>query len=163
MGKGDRIMPGLWQRLGGFGTKVIRTAQQLGRSLGETLRIIKPIAPFVEPMAAARDWGRVTTADALEPQIIALRPDEQVPHDLFVVSDIPWKDKFAYQVSIFGRDRRTGRFKRQVYDMSVSREMTIQEVVETAKLTFGRCQTAHFAEFWDVKVTGAWKSAEVEW
>jgi len=163
VGYGDTKMPGIWQTLGGFGTKVIRTAQQIGRSLGETLRIIKPVAPIVEPLAAARDWGRVQIADALEPEIAALRPDETVPHSLFTVSDIPWADKYAYQVTIFGRDRATGRFKRQVYDMTVSREMTIGEVIEAAKLTFGRCQTAHFREMWDVAVTGAWKSPEVEW
>lgn len=156
-------MSGILGKLGGFGTRVIRTAQQIGRSLGETLGLVRKIAPDIEPMAAARDMGRVSTADALTPEITALRPDEFVPRDLFTVSDIPWADKYAYEVSIYGRDRRTGRFKRQKFDMTVGRQMSIEEIKETAKLTFGRCTRAHFSEFFDIAVTGAWKSPEVEW
>lgn len=156
-------MPGIWKRLGGYGTKVIRLGQQLGRSLGEVLHLIKPVAPIIEPMAAARDWGRVATADALEPQIAALRPDETVPRDLFTISDIPWADKYAYQISVFGRDRATGRFRRQKFDMTVSREMTIEEAIVEAKARFGGYAGSQFSEVWDAAVTGAWKSAEVEW
>jgi len=162
-------MPGIWRRLGGFGTKVIRTAQQLGRTLGETLHLIKPIAPIVEPMAAARDWGRVAIADALEPQIAALRPDESVPRDLFTISDIPWADRFAYQVTIYGRDagitdpKKRGQFKNQMFDMTVGREMTIEEVIAEAKHRFGGYEGAQMMDIFDVAVTGAWKSAEVEW
>lgn len=156
-------MPGILRRLGSAGVKYIRKAQQLGRSLGETIGLLKPIAPEIEPMAAARDWGRVSTADALTPEITKLRPDESVPRDLFVRSDLPWSDKYAYQIAVFGRDRMTGRFKNQVYDMTVSKEMTVEEIKETAKLTFGRCTRAHFSEFFDIAVTGAWKSPEVEW
>lgn len=156
-------MPGIWKRLGGFGTKVIRTAQQLGRSLGETIGIIKPVAPEVEPMAAARDWGRVRTADALEPQIVALRPDETVPRDLFTISDIPWADKYAYQITIYGRDLTTGRFARQKYDMTVSREMTVQEALDEAHRRFGKTGASPLMDVFDVAVTGAWKSAEAEW
>lgn len=156
-------MPGIWQRLGGFGTKVIRSAQALGRSLGETLHLIKPIAPIVEPMAAARDWGRVQTADALEPQIAALRPDESVPRDLFTISDIPWADKYAYQVTIFGRDRATGQFRNQQFDMTVGREMTVEEAIAEAKYRFGGYEGSRMSEIFDAAVTGAWKSAEVTW
>lgn len=156
-------MPGIWKRLGGYGTKVIRLGQKWGRSLGEVLHLIEPVAPIVEPMAAARDWGRVSIADALEPQIAALRPDETVPHSLFTISDIPWADKYAYQVTVFGRDRATGRFARQKFDMTVSRTMTVQEAIEEAKTRFGGYEGSRMSEVFDVAVTGAWKSAEVEW
>ena len=162
-------MPGIWQRLGGFGTKVIRSAQALGRSLGETLRLIKPVAPVVEPMAAARDWGRVSTADALEPQIAALRPDESVPRDLYTTSDIPWSDKYAYEVSVYGRNismghpRTWGQFTRQKFDMTVSRVMNIQEITEEAHRRHGKTGDSPKMVIFSVAVTGAWKSAEVEW
>jgi len=114
-------------------------------------------------MAAARDWGRVSVADALEPQITALRPDELVPRDLFTVSDIPWADKYAYQVTVFGRDRATGRFARQKFDMTVGRTMTIQDAMDEARARFGGYEGSRMSEVFDVAVTGAWKSAEVEW
>lgn len=162
-------MPGLWQRLGGFGTKVIRTGQRLGRTLGEVLHLVKPVAPIIEPMAAARDWGRVSKADALTPEIAALRPDETVPRDLFTISDIPWADRFAYQVTVFGRDagitdpKKRGQFRRQMFDMTVGREMTIEEAIAEAKYRFGGYEGSQMMEVFDVAVTGAWKSAEVEW
>lgn len=156
-------MPGIWQRLGGFGTKVIESALQIGRSLGETLRIIKPVAPEIEPMAAARDWGHVQTSDALEPAITALRPDEFVPRDLFVTSEIPWKDKYAYQVTVYGRDLITGRFTRQKFDMTVNTEMSVQGVIDETKSRFGSQGASPILEVFDVAVTGAWKSPEIEW
>jgi len=118
-------------------------------------------------MAAARDWGRVSTADALTPQITALRPDEFVPRDLFVVSDIPWADKYAYQITVFGRDNRPGKtrgqFRRQLFDMTVGREMSVEEVLREAQYRFGGYEAAQFSEIFDAAVTGAWRSPEVEW
>lgn len=156
-------MPGIWQRLGSFGTRVIRLGQDLGQSLGEVLGLIKPIAPLVEPMAAARDWGRVSVSDALSPDVVKLRPDEEVPRDLFVVSDIPWADKYAYEVTVFGRDRATGRFARQKFDMTVGQEMTVQEAMDEARARFGGYEGSRMSAVFDVAVTGAWKSPEVEW
>lgn len=120
-------------------------------------------------MAAARDWGRVSTADALEPQITALRPDEYVPRDLFTVSDIPWADKYAYEVTVYGRNiglgrpETWGRFHRQKFDMTVGREMTVQEAIDEAHRRFGKTGGSPLMEIFDVAITGAWKSAEAEW
>jgi len=156
-------MPGLWSRLGSFGTKVIRSAQQLGQSLGEVLGIIKPVVPFVDPMAVAREWGKVSTFDALTPDVAKLGPDELVPRDLFVTRDVPWRGRFAYEVSIYGRNLATGQFARWKYNMQANRELTIQEVNDEARLNIGRKGRSPKLEIWDVTVTGAWRSAEVEW
>jgi len=105
----------------------------------------------------------VQIADALEPEIAALRLDETIPHSLFTISDIPWADKYAYQITIFGRDRATGQFRRQKFDMTVSREMTIEDAIMEAKARFGGYAGSQFSEVFDAAVTGAWKSPEVEW
>ena len=163
VGTGDDNLAGIFQRLGSFGTAVIQTAKQIGWSLGETLGILERSQIDVEPLAAARDWGRVSTSEALEPEITALGGDEYIPHSLFVTSDIPWKEKFAYQVTIFGRDRATGRFKNQAFDMTVGREMTIDEIITLAHTRFGGYEGSKMSEVFDAQVTGAWKSGEVEW
>lgn len=156
-------MPGIWQSIGSFGTKVIRLGQDLGRSLGETLGLIQPIAPFIEPMAAARDWGNVSISDALSPDVAKLRDDQFVPRDLFATSDIPWADKYAYEVAIFGRDSSTGQFRRTKFDLTVTREMTIEEIKNHARASLGQGGRYPFSEIFDVAVTGAWKSPEIEW
>lgn len=162
-------MPGILSTLGSWGRGLISRAQQTGRSLGETLGILERHEIIIEAEPAARDWGLVSTADALTPDVSAIRDYDYVPHNLFVESEIPWREKFAYQVTIYGRDagiedpKHRGRFRHQAFDMTVSREMTVQEVKDAALIRFGGYEGAKMMEIFDVAVTGAWKSAEVEW
>jgi len=156
-------MAGIWSKLGDFGLAAIERLQEAGRSLGEALHILKPIAPDIEPMAAARDWGAVSTHDALEPEVLAVLEDELIPRDLYVARDVPWQGRFAYEVSTYGRDLTTGRFARWKYNLTTARELTIQEVQDEAERVIGKRGRSPQLDIWSMKVTGAWRSAEVEW
>lgn len=114
-------------------------------------------------MALARDWGQVSTADALTPALALLRGDEEIPRDLYTATDVPKKYRYGYEVSIYGRDLATGQFASRKYSIPVSREMTPDEVIEMAESSLGRRGRSPEVEIWSAKVTHAWRSVEIEW
>lgn len=153
-------MPGILKRLGSWGTSIIKAAIKTGRTIAETVGILKPVKPAFTVTDAPRDWGRVSRSEDASPQIAALKDASMVPEALFSTTDIPWARKYAYTVSIFGRDLATGRFARQDYDMTTSRQLSIGEVKEMAGSRIGKAGISALIDIFDIEVSNAWTREE---
>lgn len=92
--------------------------------------------------------------------MLAIPDNEYVPDRLHIASDIPWRRKYAYTVSVYGRDLATGQFARQDYDMTVSRKMTIGEIKDTAARRIGKSGSAPLIDIFDINVSNAWEREE---
>lgn len=149
-------MPGILERFGGWGKRVIATAIKIGRSIAETVRFVRPLAPEVTTPAVTRDWGHVTRSEEASPAILDLPDAEYVPDRLHSITDIPFKRPWAYTVSIYGRDIATGRFARQDYDLTTSRKLTIGEVKDMAANRIGKTGVSALIDIFDVQVSNAW-------
>jgi len=91
---------------------------------------------------------------------LSLRNDEYVPDELFAHSDIPWARKFAYTVSVYGRDIATGQFARQDYDLTASRKLSIGEVKGMAASRIGQDGTSALINIFSMTVSNAWEREE---
>lgn len=146
--------------MGSWGKRVVATAIETGRSIAETVGIIKPVAPEITITGAERDWGRVSLAESNEAIIADLPNEEYVPDELFTESEIPWKRQYAYTVAIYGRDLATGRFARQEYDLTTNRQLTIAEVKDMASSRIGKAGVSAIIDIFDVAVVNAWERVE---
>ena len=153
-------MPGILERLGSWGTSIIKSAIETGRGIAETVGILKPTAPEITIPEASTDWGHVSRSEESRPDVLALRNDEQVPDHLYEHSEIPWSRKFAYTVSVYGRDIATGRFARQDYDLTASRKLTIGEVKGMAASRIGQDGTSALINIFSMTVSNAWEREE---
>lgn len=153
-------MPGILARLGSFGMRVVKSAIETGRTIAEAVGFVRPVAPTVTVADTEREWGHVTRSEEAEPTILALSDTEYVADRLHQVSDIPWRRKYCYTVSVYGRDLATGRFAREDYDMTFSDKMTIGEIKDTAGQRIGKEGTSAAIDIFDVEVSNAWKREE---
>jgi len=149
--------------LGSFGRSLIQRAIDLGRTLGEQLEIIKPLAPLVSPPVAAREWGQVRIAEKRQPQFAALTPAETVPAAWFEETQIPWDKPLAYKVAVYGRSLATGRFIHQEYDLTVSRPLTAGEACDEAAARLGTAGASPTVDIFSVALVGASRRAGEEW
>jgi len=149
--------------LGSFGRSIISRAIDVGRSIGEVLRIVQPIAPQIEPVSVAREWGQVSRPAGWEERFGLLAPDQAVPVDWFEMSEIPWDKPLAYKVAVYGRDKATGRFLHQEYDLTVSRPLTMEEAVDEAEARLGATGTSPTVDIFSVKLIGASRRMGEEW
>lgn len=153
-------MPGILARLGSFGMRVVQSAIQTGRTIAETIGFVRPVAPDVTVAAVEREWGHVSRSEEAEPTILALSDTEYIADRLHMTSDIPWRRKYAYTVSVYGRDLATGRFARQDYDMTFSRKMSIGEIKEATGQRVGKSGTDPVIDIFDMEVSNAWAREE---
>lgn len=153
-------MPGILARLGSFGMRIVRSAIETGRTLAETVGFVRPIAPTVTIEAAAPEWGHVSRSEEAEPTILAIPDTEYVPDRLHMTFDIPWRRKYCYTVSIYGRDLATGRFAREDYDLTMSKKMTIGEIKDVAGQRIGKAGVSAAIDIFDIEVSNAWEREE---
>jgi len=147
---------GLFARLGDFATKIYKSLQTFGGGIADAIGLGRQagLSPSLE--AVTREWGAVKVSGESEKVIAGLRPWETVPHDLYQTQDIPWRRPFGYTVTIYGRDLATGRFSHNEYNITVSREMVIEEIGDEAMRLIGSQGMSPIIEIFDVKVTRAW-------
>jgi len=156
--------------LGSFGRSVIERAIELGRTVGEALRIIEPLAPEVAVPEVIHEWGQVRVAGERKEQFAALAPEATVPVDWFEESEIPWDKPIAYTVAIYGRDligmygpRTKGRFASQEFTVTVSRPLTVEEVLDEAARRIGMTGASPTMDIFSIKLVGASVRAGEEW
>ncbi len=149
------IFGGLESFLGTFGRGIISGLQAIGGSIADAIGLGREagVNPALE--ALTHEWGQVEIAHGREPDFATLRPYETVPRDWFETSDIPWNRPFAYKVSVYGRDLESGRFTSQEFDITVSRELTIDEVENETIARLGATGQSPIIEMFKVKVIGA--------
>lgn len=149
--------------LGSFGRSIISRAIDIGRSIGEVLRIIEPVAPQVEPVSVAREWGQVAKPPGWEERFGLLAPDMAIPVDWFELSEIPWDKPLAYKVAVYGRDKATGRFIHQEYDLTVSRPLTVEEALDEAEARLGATGRSPIVDIYSITLVGASRRMGEPW
>jgi hypothetical protein len=153
-------MPGLFRRLGDFTIKFAREQVARGQSLLESLGVLERHEIVVEPEAAARDWARLETFDAVSPEVSKLFGDDLIPKDWYIVSDTIWKKGYAYEVHVHGRDRATGQFRSDVFNLASQDELSIAEIEQRTIDTFTAGEEYPYSQISRVRVTGAFASPE---
>lgn len=149
-------MPGILERFGSWGKRVVQTAIETGRTIAQTVGFVRPLAPEITPAAVASEWGHVSQSEQAEAAILDLPDNEYVPDRLHSVADVPFTRPYAYTVSIYGRDIATGRFARQDYDLTTSRKLTIGEVKDMAAQRIGKTGVSALIDIFSMAVSNAW-------
>lgn len=140
-------MPGIFQRLGSFGQRIIKSAISTGRTILETVGFIKPIVPTIDAADVAHDYGQVQVQEEYSPEVKSLGSNTIIPDSLHAPTDIPFKRPFAYKVVVFGRYvagtirdgvKVGGRFAKEEYDLPSNRKLTKAEIMDMAKGRLGK-------------------------
>lgn len=158
-----RRIRSLGGQLGSFATSAISRAIEAGRTIGEFLGIIEPLAPEVSLPEAVHEWGQVQLGTERAEMYAGLAPEATVPRAWFVESDIPWDKPIAYKIAIYGRDLTTGRFMSQEYDITVSRPLTTEEVLDETARRIGMTGVSAITEIFSARLVGASTRAGEEW
>jgi len=149
--------------LGSFGRSLISRAIDVGRSIGEVVRIVQPVAPEIAPVAVAREWGQVSKPAGWEKRFGLIALDQPVPLDWFEFSEIPWDKPLAYKVAVYGRDLATGRFTHQEYDITVSRPLSVEEALDEAQSRLGSAGRSPTTDIFSITLVGASRRLGEEW
>jgi hypothetical protein len=160
-------MPGILERLGSFGRRIIDVVRETGRSIADAIAIARPIAPEVTEPDVLRDWGKVTRITERESLVASLPKDQAIPDYLYTTSDVPFKRPYAYTVTIQGRAvagregpggiKIGGRFVRDEFNVTASRPLTPEEVEEEAMRRFGAAGAYPLVSIRTLSVTAAMK------
>jgi len=127
---------GLFRAFGSFGQRIWSAIRSSARPLAEALGLARAAEVEVEPYALIREYRHSVRLAGLQEQVASIGLSEYVPRNLYVEAELPWKHRFAYQVSMSGRDLATGRFARTERWLTFSREMEIGEIMEEASVRF---------------------------
>jgi len=156
-------LKGLGGALGSFGRSIIQRAQDAGQGIAHVLGLAREAEAIVSPAIVQREWGEVGLATGRQEEFGALSATEQVPHSWFEESEIPWDKPYAYKVAIYGRDLATGRFTRQELDITVSRELTVEEALDETRIRVGISGTSPAFDVFSVSLVGASKRSGEAW
>ena len=158
-------MPGLFERLGSFASRVVKAVRETGKSILEAVNLIRPVAPDITVPDVISDFGQVTRLVEQESVITDLPRDDTIPDYLHTTVDIPFKRPYAYTVVIQGRsvagrigpggEKVGGRFTRDEFNITSNRQLSPQEVVDIGIRRFGAGGSAPLVSIRNISVTAA--------
>lgn len=158
-------MPGLFEKLGSFGRRVISIIRETGRSISEAVRFARPISPEITLPGAARDFGTVSRLEELARPVAAVHPRSVIPDYLHVPTAIPFNRDYAYTITIQGRAvagrigpggvKVGGRFTRDEFNITSNRQLTPNEAIDIATGRFGAGGTYALVSIRNISVTAA--------
>lgn len=163
-------MPGIFQRLGGFASSIIARVRQEGRTILETVGFLKPMVPTVTEQEVATQYGRAAVEEQYKGPILDLNPRTVIPPSLHVETDIPFARPWAYKAVVFGRFvagtirdgvKVGGRFAHEEYNLTSSRQLTKEEIVDMAKTRIGKKGGSPILEVFSVEVVAAYSREEI--
>jgi len=158
-------MPGIFQSIGSFGTRIIRSVVESGRSILETVGFLKPIVPTVTETDVARQYGRVVVEEQYKGAIVDLNAQTVIPQSLHVATDIPFMRPYAYKVIVYGRfaagtvrdgKKVGGQFGHEEYDLPTNRQLTKEEIVDMARGRIGKKGGTPIIEVLSIEVVAAY-------
>ena len=124
----------LW---GGLGRAALKLARTLVNPIKELLHLGEVGGIELEPTKLYQELSRLDREDRAAPRIAVLGRDDYIPAALHTEADIPWKRPYAYEVEMYGRDVKTGRFTHVSRAMPYSHELTIGEIEDDMDRLFG--------------------------
>jgi len=158
-------LPGIFARLGSFGTRVIKRVIETGRTIAETVGFLKPLVESVTELDVARQYGKVAIEETLRSDILDLNPRSVIPGSLYTPTDIPFKRPFAYKVVVFGRflagtirdgKKVGGQFAHEEYDLPTNRQLTKSEIEAMARSRVGKSGGSPILEVFSIEVVSAY-------
>jgi len=144
---------------GSFGSRIWEGIKGRAQPIAEALRIGREAERDIDVSDVWREYRKVIKLEGISEQLAILEPDKYVPTQLWVESEIPWKQRYAYEVTISGRDIATGRFARTQRVLTFSRELTGAEVLEEATTRFGKEGAYPQMDITHLSLTGAFSRA----
>lgn len=129
-------MPGILDRFGSFGQKLIRLAQQTGTGVSSLFDVADIVGVDVSSADVTREWGQVRTTTELESAVSAVPLEDYIPKELYVPRDPPFNRPYAYLVRFYGRDLE-GRFAAKEYNLTFSKEVRPGDIMDVAAERFG--------------------------
>jgi len=160
---------GLGEALGSFGRSIIERVQRIGGTIRDLWETVTGAGIEVEAPALKREWGEVATAVGRQSDFAALGPQETPDPSWYEESQVPWMTPIAYKVAVYGRrlitegKYRAGQFAREEYDITVSRPLTVADVLDEAGLRVGKLGGTPRMEIFSIKLIGASVRAGEEW
>lgn len=149
-------MPGVFERLGSFGKKILEAIQRVGGGGEDVFDAVDPLDLDLDSTTVVREWGHVRTSSQRETAVSSVNLDQQIPRDLHLDRDPPFNRPFAYTVRMFGRDQQ-GRFASKEYNLTFSDRPTSGQILEVAAGRFGvGGEYSEVAEVFDIAVVGAY-------
>lgn len=127
---------GLLASLGGFGRAIWNTIKSVAEPITTAFGLGRLAGVELSPVDLTREYRKVINLVGLSAQIAELEPDQYIPPELYQEAEIPWKRPYAYEVTISGRDLKTGQFTRTQRAMPFSRQLTIGEIEDQALAWF---------------------------
>lgn len=164
-------MPGIFQRLGGFASKVISVIREQGRTIGEAVGFLKPMVPTVTEQEVAVQYGRVAVEEQYKGDVVGLNPRSVIPLSLHVETDIPFMRPYAYKAVVFGRfvagtvrdgKKVGGQFAHEEYNLTTSRQLTKEEIIDMAKGRIGKQGGSPILEIFSIEVVAAYSREDIE-
>lgn len=140
---------------GSFGSKIWQGIKGRAKPIAEAIGIGRAAGREVSPIDLQREYRKVIKLEGISEQLATLDPGQYVPGQLWQESEIPWKHRFAYEVTISGRDLATGRFARTQRVLTFSRELLGSEVLEEATARFGSEGAYPQMDITHLSITGA--------
>lgn len=153
------MFKGLQSLWGGFGEAVLRYASQTVDALRTAFGLAREGGAPVDVPVLRQELSYIRREGEAAPYVAALGVNETIPENLYVESDIPWKQPFAYEVSIFGRDIATGEYTRTERIVTSSSELTPGEAIEIVSDRFGADGAYPQLYIEDMALTGAFTRA----
>lgn len=144
---------------GSFGSAIWQGIKGRAQPVVEALRIGREAEREVAAADVWREYRKIIKLEGISEQLATLAPGEYVPTQLWQESEIPWKQRFAYEVTISGRDIATGRFARTQRILTFSRELTAAEVLEESTVRFGKEGAYPQMDITHLSLTGAFSRA----
>ncbi len=155
---------GLFKRFGSFATRIWQQIKTSVQPIADAVGIGRIAGVELEPYDLTREYRKIIRLEGLESQIANVGLEQTIPHNLYTEADMPWKRRFAYTVTMSGRDLQTGRFTRTDRTLTFSREMEVGEIMEAAENYFSSSGEYRQVDVTHMTVTGAeTREGDVPW
>lgn len=149
-------MPGILDRFGSFGEKLIRNLQERGLGIGDLFDVTEPAEIDVSPGDVVKEWGQVRTTTELESAVSSVPLDNYIPGGMYVPRDPPFNRPYAYTVRFYGRDVE-GRFASKEYNLTFSEEVRPADIMDVAAGRFGvGGEYSELTDVYDMSVVAAY-------
>jgi len=140
-------MPGLLSALGSFGRKIISLVRETRQSIRTAIEYAPKQAGELDTGTVIREFTQVAKLEEQESIIANLPHDETIPGYLHTTTDVPFNRPYAYTVTVSGRavagrvgpggEKIGGRFTRDEFNITASRQLSPEEIEEIALRRFG--------------------------
>lgn len=154
---------GLGAVLGAAGRSIISRAQAAGRSLAETLGLLREVEIEPSPVEVADEWEEVYEADLRVETFADLGGRDYVPQDWYEETKIPWKRPLGYTVEVMAWDLEKKEYVTQELHMTASRPLTVEQIYSVTESRIGETGASPKWAIEEIRLIGALRREGEPW